>query len=145
MFKSYSEFIIESVDDRFIKSEPVYDLVEKLPLWGQFENLTSYEADSAVYHLEEAGFKWIDIKRNDFGSLQDEARKEAKTARRKGFHHNNLKQVFYITKPGSTADSFFVRWIDWMEDPTNYTTRDFNKYFKLKPEKRGYNMKKYGV
>ena len=42
MFKSYSEFIVESKNDRFMKSEPVYDLIGKLPLYGQFENLNRY-------------------------------------------------------------------------------------------------------
>jgi hypothetical protein len=146
MFKSYSEFIVESVNDRFIKSEPIYDLIAKLPLYGQFEKLDRYQANSAIYYLEEAGFKWIDIKRNDFASLQVDSRQEAKVARKKGFYHTGLKQVFCLSGSDmSVTEDIYVRWIDWMEDPTNYTTRDFEKYFKLKPEKRGYNLKKFGV
>lgn len=137
MFKSYSEFLFEAKDraDRIITSEPIYDLIKKLPMDGQFESLNRNEADAAMFYLEEIGYNFLEIKSEGFTFTQNQARK-MKFGKYAWFLSGSDRNV---------TENIYVRWIDYQDAPSHYFSKQFKDYFKLKPEKRGYNMKKYGV
>lgn len=136
MFKSYSEFLFEAKDsaDRIITTEPIYDLIKKLPMDGEFTSLNRYEADAAMFYLEEAGYNYLERKSEGFAFTQQQARR---------MKFGKYAWFLYF---GDDAEDIYVKWMDYQDETFNSSPpKQFKDYFKLKPEKRGYNMKRYGV
>ena len=125
MFKTYLQFLNES--------KIIYDLTKKLPSNGSMVELKLYQAESLKSELVNLGYEFTDGKKlfNVWNSIEKSKKSKSKMC---WFQYEN-----------DNEDDIKVGWRNHAISDNALDEIEFNDYFKLKPESRGYNMKKYGV